>query len=246
MGHSNIDIPTIFFSLSHLPSSGGFVGTSAARIDLGPAGRPSHVFDSFASRALRDVNLSTSPSSSSSFRLLASCVRSSYPTGRVEGPWNVWKVQQQAAIEIFLRPNLELERCQNFLFFFFLRECVCFVLIVISYPQQLHGSITETTTHGTSTIYKESDNCCAEEVRDYWVYKVNDEFYFLLFFLCVRIDIAFRLKQSPSSTNLERFTGPTNDICCAREFLNNVIAPTFCLKSFLNKCTRREVNKFFK
>lgn len=244
MGHSSIDIPTIFFSLSlSLPSSGGFVGTSAARIDLGPAGRPSHVFDSFASRALRDVNFSTP---------VLLLLFGSWPLvyghplrrgeSRADGTYG--KVQQ-AAIEIFLRPISNWNAVK--IFFFFWRECVCFVLIVISYPQQLHGSITETTTHGTSTIYIESDSCCAEEVRDYWVYKVNDEFNFLFFFVCVRIDIAFRLKQSPSSTaNLERFTGPTNDICCAREFLNNVIAPTFCLKSFLNKCTRREVNKFFK
>jgi hypothetical protein len=137
----------------------------------------------------------------------------------------------------------------KFSVFFFFFERVCLFCI--------NSNIVSTTVtwlhHGNNDtwniydIYRESDSCCAEEVRDYWVYKVNDEFNFLLFFVCVRIDIAFRLKQSPSSTaNLKRFTGPTNDICCAREFLNNVIAPTFCLKSFLNKCTRREVNKFFK
>jgi hypothetical protein len=49
-----------------------------------------------------------------------------------------------------------------------LRECVCFVLIVISYPQQLHGSITENNdTWNIYDIYRESDSCCAEEVRDY-------------------------------------------------------------------------------
>lgn len=130
-----------------------------------PAGH--HVFDSFASRALRDVNLSTSPSS----WLLASVYGHPLSDGRVEGRWNVWKVQ--AAVEIFRRPmtTLELERCQNIFSFFLGRECVCFVLIVISYPQQLHGSITETTKHGTSTI--RSDSSCAKrktEVKDYKVY----------------------------------------------------------------------------
>lgn len=122
---------------STFPSS-GFVGTSVARIDLG---RPSSL-----------MHLPVAPYVTSTFPpfLLLLALRSVYghpfplPS---RGLKNVWKVK--AAIEIFRRPilTLELERCQNFFL-----ESVCFVLIIISYPQQLHSSITETTTHGTSTI----------------------------------------------------------------------------------------------
>lgn len=247
MGHSSIDIPTIFF-FSHSSAAKWWVRWNVCSANWPRPSRPaiSCLWFICQSRPTwrQPFHQSFFFFFFSALGLLCTVI---LPDGASRGPMERMESAAAGCYWDLPSPQSRTGTLSKFsVFFFFLRECVCFVLIVISYPQQLHGSITETTTHGTSTIYRESDSCCAEEVRDYWVYKVNDEFYFLLFFLCVRIDIAFRLKQSPSSTNLERFTGPTNDICCAREFLNNVIAPTFCLKSFLNKCTRREVNKFFK